>query len=116
MSPLEDIRTACREGAGGVKEHPVDLVSDRDVLLDIVARVESLHAPLSICLGCAHPTASSCFETGAPHDLVVVCAACCTHEGRQLSMCVMTHNHTSEPGNRCSTIRAIYDKDVSRHD
>lgn len=107
MSPLEEVRNAHLQSPTGAHDHASDLASDREVLLDIIAHVEALHAPVTVCQECAHPTASSCFTTGASHDPVVVCAVCCTVEGRQLSICLMTHDHTPDSADRCSTIRAI---------
>ncbi|MCC5781420.1 hypothetical protein CRM73_00355 [Kocuria sp. CCUG 69068] len=112
MSPIEEVRNAHRESPSGTYEGAADLASDREVLLDIVARVEALHAPVTVCEDCAHPTSPVCPAARSgrvSHTLSVVCAACCT-DGRkhQLSICVMTHDHTGSPEGRCFTIATIY--------
>ena len=119
MSPIEEVRNAHRESPAGAHDHAADLASDREVLLAVLARVEALHAPVTVCQDCAHPTSPVC--TGARHSrdthvLAVVCATCCTDgSGHQMSMCVMTHDHTHDGTDRCSTIRAIYDTPQETH-
>lgn len=112
MKPIEEVRNAHRESPAGAYDCASDLVSDREVLLDILNRVEALHSPVTVCQDCAHPTSPTCsgdrYSRGS-HALSTVCAACCTDgRGHQLSICVIAHDHTGAPEGRCFTIATIY--------